>query len=110
MHSGNAPWRNNLLRAFYACCEHAEIEGGEQNGSVDIHSIRGTFVSLSFEGGADPKAVQETVGHSTLQMTMNVYAKTTDRAKRKAIAALPFASVSDPDHIVSMEDALGEAE
>ena len=43
-------------------------------------------------------------------MTMNVYAKTTDRAKRKAIAALPFASVSDPDHIVSMEDALGETE
>ena len=70
MHSGNAPWRHSLLRVFYACCEQAEIEGGEQNGSVDIHSIRGTFVSLSFDGGADPKAVQETVGHSTLQMTM----------------------------------------
>jgi len=54
----NTPMRNNLLRAFYAICKRARIEGAEQNGSVDIHSLRVTFTTLALENGASPKAVQ----------------------------------------------------
>ena len=110
MHSGNAPWRNNLLRAFYACCEHAEIEGGEQNGSVDIHSIRGD-VRLAQLRGWSGSAGRPGNGRTFDAADDDERLCQDDRSgEAEGIAALPFASVSDPDHIVSMEDALGEAE
>jgi integrase len=96
------PRRNNLLRAFYAVCKRAGIEGGEQGGSIDLHALRGTFATLAIENGASPKAVQTILGHSTLALTMGVYAKATERAKREAVAALPFAKVSEPAHIIPL--------
>jgi hypothetical protein len=56
-----------------------------------------SFVTLALEHGATPRAVQEIVGHSTLNLTMRVYARVTDRSKQQAIRALPFAQVSPPD-------------
>src|SRR5689334_4848136 len=74
------PHRNNLLRKFYGTCKRAKIADGKRNGSVDLHSLRVTFTTLSLEGGASPKAVQAILGHATLDMTMRVYAKATDRS------------------------------
>ena len=102
-HEGR-PHRNNLLRKFYGTCKRAGIADGKRNGSVDLHSLRVTFTTLSLEGGASPKAVQTILGHATLDMTMRVYAKATDRSMRDAINALPFAKVSTPKHIVSIDD------
>ena len=101
----DTPWlvNGNLLRAFYAVCERAGIEGAHRNGTVDIHALRGTFATLALENGARPKDVQEILGHSTLEMTMKIYAKSTDRGKRQAVDALPFATTEAPAHIVSME-------
>jgi integrase len=93
----NTPWTNNLLRSFYACCRRAGIVGAEPGGSVDLHALRVSFVTLALEHGATPRAVQEIVGHSTLNLTMGVYARVTDRSKQQAIGALPFAQVSPPD-------------
>lgn len=97
----NTPFRNNLLERFYAKCKRAKIEGAERRGSVDIHSLRVTFTTLSLEHGASPKAIQTILGHSTLALTMGVYARATDRTKREAIGLLPFAGkMSAPDHAV----------
>ncbi len=101
--AANTPLKNNLLRKFYSCCKRAGIEDGHQGGAVDIHSLRVSFVTLCLENGAKPKAVQEIVGHSTLSLTMNVYAKATESSKRSAVAALPFATTSNPDHVISMD-------
>jgi hypothetical protein len=60
---------------------------------------------LALEGGANPKAVQAILGHSTLALTMGVYARATDRAKRDAISALPFAKVSAPGHVIPVQNA-----
>jgi len=99
----NTPWEDGrLLRRFYAICRKAGIEGAHPNGSVDIHALRGTFITLSLSNGGHPKDVQEIVGHKTSRMTMDVYAKATDAGRRKAINALPFASMAAPDHIVPM--------
>jgi integrase len=98
----NTPLKNNLLDRFYAICKRAGIEGAEPGGSVDIHSLRGTFTTLAIENGASPKAVQSILGHSTLALTMGTYAKATERAKRDAVSALPFAKASSPDHIISL--------
>jgi hypothetical protein len=59
---------------------------------------------LSLEGGASPKAVQTILGHATLDMTMRVYAKATDRSMRDAINALPFATATAPSHVLSLAD------
>lgn len=101
----NTPLKNNLLKRFYAVAKRAGIEGAHSGGSVDIHSLRGTFATLALEGGATPKAVQEILGHATIAMTMDVYAKATNRGKREAIASLPFAKVSEPEHIVKLPSA-----
>ncbi|HWA98248.1 MAG TPA: site-specific integrase, partial [Pirellulales bacterium] len=101
----NTPLRNNLLKRFYAICKKAGIDGAEPGGSIDIHSLRVSFATLSLEHGANPKAVQAILGHSTLALTMSVYARATERSKREAIGALPFAKTSAPDHIVAVQNA-----
>jgi integrase len=101
----NTPLRNNLLKRFYATCKRAGIEGAQPGGSVDIHALRVSFITLSLEHGGNPKAIQTIVGHSSLEMTMNTYARATDKSKREAVAALPFAKVSAPPHVIPMQDA-----
>jgi integrase len=103
-HEGR-PHRNNLLRKFYGTCKRARIADGKRNGAVDLHSLRVTFTTLCLEGGASPKAVQAILGHATLDMTMRVYAKATDRSMREAINALPFAKATAPSHVLTMNGA-----
>lgn len=55
------------------------------------------------DNGANPKAVQAILGHSTLTLTMNTYAKVTEKAKREAVAALPWARCSAPAHVIPMQ-------
>lgn len=109
VNGANAMWKNpgNILRSFYSICKKAGIEDACRNGSVDLHALRVTFTTLAMEHGANPKAVQMILGHSTLALTMNVYAKATDRAKRDAITALPFAAATGPEHVLRMA---GEAD
>ena len=85
----------------------AGIVDAEPGGSVDIHALRVTFTTLSLEHGASPKAVQAILGHSTLAMTMGVYAKATESAKRSAITALPFAQSSGPAHVLTLDPTKG---
>ena len=37
------------------------------------HSLRHTFATRCFENGIPPKVVQGYLGHSTIQMTMDLY-------------------------------------
>lgn len=102
------PWHNNLLFKFYTACRKAGIADAKPGGAVDVHSLRVTFATLALENGASPKAVQAMLGHSTLDMTMQVYAKATDRSKREAVNALPFAKATAPTHVlvINPEDAI----
>ena len=68
------PLRNDLLDRFYVVCKRAGINDALPGGSVDLHSLV-TFATLALDGGANPKAVQTILGHSTLDMTMRVYAR-----------------------------------
>jgi len=68
---------------------------------VDLHGLRRTFATALIVEGADPKTVQELVGHKTLAMTMNLYAKIHTGTKRQAVARLPWSrGVKAPDHVV----------
>jgi hypothetical protein len=57
---------------------------------VDLHSLRRTFATSLIASGADPKSVQELLGHRTLDMTMRIYAKVHTQTKRQALGKLPY--------------------
>ena len=52
---------------------------------ISPHGLRHTHCSLLFEAGASIKEVQERLGHSNIQTTMNIYAHVTKQAEDEAI-------------------------
>lgn len=50
---------------------------------INIHGFRHTHCSLLFEAGASLKEVQDRLGHTDVQTTMNIYAHVTKKAKDK---------------------------
>jgi integrase len=108
--------KGNLWRAFVGCLKRAGIErktygpDGRVLEHVDLHSLRRTFATSLIVGGADPKSVQELLGHKTLAMTMKIYAKVRGHTKRQALGRLPYAAgATPPEHVVEMPPAAGKA-
>lgn len=62
-----------------------EIEGLE---GFHFHSLRHTFTSNLLARGAAPKDIQELLGHSDVNLTMNVYAHATKESKRNCVKLL----------------------
>jgi integrase len=55
--------------------EAAEAAGREPDllRSITLHECRHTFASLLIDSGANPKAIQNFMGHSKIQTTFDVY-------------------------------------
>ena len=106
--------KGNLWRTFVACLKRADIERqtfdreGRLVEHVDLHSLRRTFATSLIVSGADPKSVQEMLGHKTLAMTMKIYAKVRAQTKRQAIGRLAYGGgASAPAHIRELSAATG---
>jgi integrase len=104
--------KGNLWRAFVGCLARAKIDrktfgrDGRVLEHVDLHSLRRTFATSLIVSGADPKTVQELLGHKTLAMTMKVYAKVRAQTKRQALGRLPYGSgASTPDHVLPLPES-----
>lgn len=69
--------------------ERAGIPYEDDRGHVfDFHCLRGECATLMLESGADPKVVQQILGHSDIRLTLQIYAKVLDeKAKRQQAAA-----------------------
>ena len=65
-----APLRNSNFRRqlWYTAVEQAELPQG-----LRIHDLRHTCASLLAAAGANPKAVQVHLGHSSIAVTMDRY-------------------------------------
>ena len=65
-----APLPNSNFRrqVWYAAVEQADLPQG-----LRIHDLRHTCASLLIAAGANPKAVQVHLGHSSISMTMDRY-------------------------------------
>src|SRR5262245_9426850 len=75
---------------------------------VDVHSLRRTFATNLIAAGADPKSVQELLGHRTLDMTMRIYAKIHGQTKRQALGRLSYGKGTlAPGHIVAYPATVG---
>ena len=63
------PLRGAKFRAdvFVPACERAAVE------PIRIHDLRHTCASLPVKGGANPKMVQQWMGHQDIRIALNPY-------------------------------------
>lgn len=55
---------------------------------ITIHGCRHTAASLMIAEGSDPKTVQQNLGHSSLEMTLNIYSHALDDSKKSTAKSL----------------------
>ena len=81
-HATGRPWtEKELRRPLYRACKRAGIR------RIGWHVLRHTFASHLVMRGVALKAVQELLGHSTIEMTMR-YARLTPDVRRDAVQQL----------------------
>lgn len=66
------------------------IEGLED---FHFHQLRHTYTSKLLSNGAAPKAVQELLGHSDINTTINIYAHATRESKRNSVMLLETTTI-----------------
>ena len=81
-----AVWTNTNFRARSRWTEATKAAGLE---GTTIHDLRHTAASLLIAAGADVKAVQVILGHSTATMTMDLYGHLFSEATWTAMERLP---------------------
>ena len=79
-------WTNTNFRARSRWMDATRAAGVE---GTTIHDLRHTAASLLIAAGADVKAVQVILGHSTATMTMDLYGHLFSEATWQAIERLP---------------------
>lgn len=55
---------------------------------ITPHTLRHTFATRAFESGIPPKVVQKILGHSSLEMTMDLYTHVTEDVQAREIQKL----------------------
>ena len=55
---------------------------------ITPHTLRHTFATRAFESGIPPKVVQKILGHSSLEMTMDLYTHVTEDVQTREIQKL----------------------
>lgn len=68
----------NALRAFTATAASVGLAG------VGLHTLRHTCASLLLAQGVHPRVVMETLGHSGIAITMDVYSHVMPQQQREA--------------------------
>ena len=68
----------NALRAFTAVAKRAGLDG------IGLHTLRHTCASLLLAQGVHPRVVMETLGHSGIAITMDVYSHVMPQQQREA--------------------------
>jgi integrase len=72
----------NIRRAWYRCLDRAGVR------EVRFHDLRHTFASQLIDQGAHPKYIQEQMGHSGIQVTMDIYGHLLPNGNRGWVAKL----------------------
>lgn len=85
----------NIINGIVDSINQAEKEAAKREGREPLlferfspHCMRHTFATRCYENGVKEKVVQEILGHSSIDMTMNVYTHTTDEMIRNEISKM----------------------
>lgn len=65
--------------------------------TVRIHDLRHTHATLLFEAGEHPKVVSERLGHSSIQITLDVYTHMVPHLQREAATVIEQLIAPPPD-------------
>ena len=65
--------------ALFKICDKVQIK------RFSMHVLRHTFATRCIEAGMKPKTLQKLLGHSSIQITMNLYVHVTEEEKKKEI-------------------------
>jgi integrase len=94
--AGRSVWPGNWAKGKEAGVmlrydlEMAGISYVDESGRYgDFHALRHTFITNMVKCGVSPKAAQSLARHSTIDLTMNVYASLTVHDQASAPASLP---------------------
>lgn len=74
------------VRTYRSFFEHFLIQNNIEK--FNFHSLRHTFATRCIEAGADCKTVSEILGHSTVNMTLNLYVHPQMEQKRRCVNML----------------------
>lgn len=82
--------RNSINRAISSIVRemNKKREKGNEFPNFSPHCLRHTFATRCFENGIPPKVVQEYLGHTTIQMTMDLYTHVMKETKQEEIKKL----------------------
>jgi len=67
MENSTAYSDKQIYQHFKAICSEADISG------YTVHSLRHTFATRCAEAGIAPNTTKKWLGHSTIDLTLNVY-------------------------------------
>jgi len=70
-----------------------------------FHDIRHTFASLLLSNGESPVYVKEQLGHSSIQMTVDIYGHLIPNSNRNAVNSLDELSL-DEDNLTMAKNKL----
>lgn len=79
----------SLNRMLEVLCRAANVRG------VRVHDLRHTCASLLLAQGVDARTIMETLGHSTITMTLDTYAHVMETTLKQAAARMDEALGSD---------------
>ncbi|MFE3016716.1 tyrosine-type recombinase/integrase [Streptomyces sp. NPDC059256] len=100
--TGRATDPRSLNRMLTILCTHAKVR------RVRVHDLRHTCASLLLAQGVDARTIMETLGHSTITMTLDTYAHVMQTTLRAAADRMDDAlGIDDPDG--RENDAPGES-
>ena len=72
----------NFTRAFHALCSRAGIR------QLNLHALRHGCASFLLAEGVPPRVIMDLLGHSSILVTMNVYAHVLPSLEREAAVAM----------------------
>jgi integrase len=91
-HRDGAPMEQNYIRrVFKRILQKAELRG------IRFHDMRHTYASLLLSDGVTPVYVKEQLGHSSIQMTVDIYGHLIPSSNRGAVNRLDTHSNAHPN-------------
>jgi integrase len=96
-HRAGKPMAQNYIRRVF---KRILVQAGLRE--IRLHDIRHTFASLLLSDGASPVYVKEQLGHSSIQMTVDIYGHLLPSSNREMVNCLdsqPSATPSQPAQI-----------